>query len=358
LFDDTPGPFAPVVVEAGNQGIPVVGISEDDGLLIRDRLGAGPVDITWTDGVVHEPTSTGRGISDFSSYGLSPDLSLKPDLAAPGGWVRSTYPLEAGAYAVLSGTSMSSPHVAGACALLLQAKPRTPAQAVRSLLQNNADPERTFDPQGPFGPPPVIHQGAGLLQIDAAILATTTIEPAKIAVGESSAGPVTQTLAIKNNGTAAVTYDLSFVNALSVDGVSAPVTFVGPDATVTFSANPLSVAVGGTATVAATINPASFPELGQYGGYIRFTPQGGGKVHHVPFAGFVGSYSSIQVLTGGFPVLARLTGCLPLTGCTFDALNSGATFDLSADINQTPYFRVHLEHQVLELSLERAGPGT
>ncbi len=76
------------------------------------------------------PNPTANLISSFSSYGLAPDLSLKPDIGAPGGSINSTYPLELGGNANISGTSMASPHVAGAAALLLQAKPSTSAPQV------------------------------------------------------------------------------------------------------------------------------------------------------------------------------------------------------------------------------------
>jgi subtilisin family serine protease len=42
--------------------------------------------------------------------------TLLPDIGAPGGSIYSTYPLELGGHATLSGTSMASPHVAGAAA--------------------------------------------------------------------------------------------------------------------------------------------------------------------------------------------------------------------------------------------------
>jgi subtilisin family serine protease len=71
----------------------------------------------------------------FSSYG---DVSV--DLAAPGDYVFSTYKLFAGSiddYGWLSGTSMSSPHVAGAAGLLLGLQPTWTYQQVRDQILNN-----------------------------------------------------------------------------------------------------------------------------------------------------------------------------------------------------------------------------
>jgi subtilisin family serine protease len=324
---------------------PVVGISLADGNFIRAQ--STPVMMTWTDQQASFPSPTGGLISSFSSYGLSPDLALKPDLGAPGGNIYSSYPLELGGYSTLSGTSMSSPHVAGAVALLLQAKPNTSAQAVMGILQNSADPKPWWGaPTAPYLDQ-VGRQGAGMLDILEAILSTTKVSPSKIATGESQAGPFVQTLNIVNNAVTDVTYTLSYANALSVANTFAPSAYLS-NASVSFSAASVTVPAGGSASVTATINPATGPVGGQYGGYIVFTPQGGGQVYRVPFAGFVGDYQSIQVLAPtayGFPRL----GWTP-NGVAFGFASAGDIFTMQGfDI---PFFLVHLDHQSRTLRME------
>jgi minor extracellular serine protease Vpr len=346
IHNNAPGVFNGTLGEPLGNDIPVVGISMEAGLAIRTELSNSedPVEMTWTDQQEIFPNPTGGLISSFSSYGLSPDLALKPDIGAPGGSIYSTYPLESGGYATLGGTSMSSPHVAGAAALLLQAKPRTNSQIVRTILQNSAEPKVWSLNPGPGFLDHVHRQGAGMLQIDKAILATTRIEPGKISAGESEAGPYTQTLTIENNGKMPVTYDLSFTNALSTGGVITPGFFLS-NASVSFDKSSVTIAAGKKATVKATINPATAPVNGQYGGYIVFTPQGGGQTYRVPFAGFVGDYQGIQVLTGGFPLL----GWSP-NGVNFGLAGAGDVFTMEGfDI---PYFLVHFDHQARLFRME------
>jgi minor extracellular serine protease Vpr len=348
LYNNSAGRFSPTVAGTPAITIPVVAISDTEGALIDGRLAVGPVDMTWTDQFGTFLNPSGGLISSFSSYGLSPDLDLKPDIGAPGGLIRSTYPLESGGYATISGTSMSSPHVAGAVALLLEARPGTTPPEVRDILLNSADPKNWSLNPGIGLLDHVHRQGAGMLDIDDSILAATVITPSKIATGEGEAGAFVQTLTLQNSGASAVTYDLSYVNAVSTGGVITP-SFFGSNAFVSFSAASVSVPAGGTATVTATINPATGPVYGQYGGYIVFTPQGGGQVYRVPFAGFVGDYQGIQVLTptpNGFPWLAYLDGGF------YNQLVDTSDWTFTMQGNDFPYILVHFEHQVQVFEVE------
>jgi len=77
-------------------------------------------------------------IASFSSRGPSgcDDVSIKPEVAAPGVNIRSSY--NSGGYSSLSGTSMAGPHVAGVVALMRSANPDIDVQTVKQILMDTA----------------------------------------------------------------------------------------------------------------------------------------------------------------------------------------------------------------------------
>ena len=337
--------------------VPVVGISLADGNFIKAQ--AAPVTWTWTAEAASAPNPTGNLISGFSSFGLTADLNLKPNIGAPGGNIYSTYPLEAGGFATLSGTSMSSPHVAGAVALIKQARPGIKAGDMLGRLQNSADPKNWSGNPG-LGFLDFTHrQGAGMLDIMGTLNATTVVTPSQLALGESEAGPATRTLTVRNMGSSDVTYDLSHVTALATGpnnacgATTCPAsfnttgTFLAP-ATVGFSAPSVTVPAGGSASVDVTITAnASLVDRGIYGGYVVLTPQGGGATYRVPYAGFKGDYQSTQVLTptpNGFPWLAQLVGT------SYFNRPAGATYTMVGD--DIPFFLVHFDHHARRVMFE------
>jgi len=236
---------------------------------------------------------------------------------------------------------MSSPHVAGAAALYLQAHPGTNAQAMRALLQNSAEPAPWFGNPGLGFLDNVHRQGAGMLHIDRAVLATASVTPGKLSLGESQAGPSSQTLTLTNSDSSSVTYAITHMPALATGpNTFTPSFFVGPS-TVTFSATSVTVPAGGSATVTATISPnAALADKSLYGGYIVFTPDDEGQTLRVPFAGFKGDYQSIQVLAPtalGFPWLAKVVGA--------NLVKQGADASFNLTAGDFPTFVVHLDHQ-------------
>jgi minor extracellular serine protease Vpr len=372
IYNNVPGRISITVAGAEEPiGIPVVSISQAEGLLINDLIVVAPTTLTWTDieGIFENPTA--NLTSGFSSYGLTPDLQLKPDIGAPGGFIYSTIPLTQGGYATLSGTSMSSPYVAGAVALLLEARPGTTPMVVRDILQNSANPHLwSGNPELGFLEP-VHRQGAGMLDIPGAILSTTTVTPGKLSVGESEEGPFsgafTETLTIRNAGDSEVTYTLSHDMTCEGDGcpvvtfgdVYAPEFGVGP-ALVFFNPPQVTVPAGGSARVAVTIqaNPG-LPDRTIYGGYIVLTPEGNDQILRVPFAGFKGDYQSYEILTPtvfGLPAVTRLDQFNFDEGIPGPAIDDGHVFTLQE--GDLPLVLYHLNHHAQVFRLEILPLGT
>jgi minor extracellular serine protease Vpr len=348
LYNNVAGRINPTVAGTPAITIPVVAISDTEGLLINGRLAAGAVDLTWTNQLGSFASPDGGLIAGSSSYGLTYDLQVKPDIGAPGGQIYSTYPLEFGGFATISGTSMASPHVAGAAALLLQAAPTTPSQAVRTVFQNNAEPKPWSLNPGLGLLDHVQRQGAGMLRIDRAVLASTRVQPSRIAFGESESGAATHLLAVTNRAAHGVTYTPSFVNAVSTGPNSFVPSFFGSNASVSFGTPALFVPAGGSTTLAATISPATGPIGGIFGGHIVLTPDDGGQSVQVPFAGYVGDYQARQVLVptaNGFPWLARRSGT------SYANRPAGETYSM-VDADNIPYFAVHFDHGARRMRLD------
>jgi minor extracellular serine protease Vpr len=358
-----------------SRGIFGVGISQADGNTLR---GLPAPTATWTDDRIDVANPTAGLASSFTSFGLDAELALKPDIAAPGGLIRSTWPLEdieAAGYATISGTSMASPHVAGAAALFLQAHPGASPDAVKTALQNSADPTVWSGNPG-LGLPEFVHrQGAGLVDIDDAIEATTTVTPGKLSLGEggSAAAPKTATLTIANHGSGDVTYDLTHQVAPATAATFPPINAFGSFASVTFTPSSVTVPAGSSATVGIRLTPPT-AALRAYGGYLVVTPQGGGARLRVPYAGLSGDYQAIQVLAPGGCTLSPFPGIFKRggeTACTAPAPPAmpakldiavtrqpeGAVFNVE-DRTDRPVILYHRAHQSRRLEIRAVDVAT
>ena len=165
VYNNEPGML---YMQMDNYDLPSAFISQADGkYLVGLAEGQRKLTVSATSGSVDNPTS--GEMSDFSSWGVTPELTLKPDLTAPGGNIKSA--TTGGGYTTKSGTSMSAPFVSGAMALVKQyieqndlAPTETDkANLVSNLLMSTAD--LVMAGTAPYSPR---KQGAGSVNIAAA----------------------------------------------------------------------------------------------------------------------------------------------------------------------------------------------
>jgi subtilisin family serine protease len=215
-------------------------------------------------------------LASFSSRGPRPgDYAVKPDITAPG--VGIVAARAAGTalgdpvddmYTSLSGTSMATPHVAGAAAILKQQHPDWDAGVLKRALTSSA---KAFDEYS------VYEQGAGRVDLAAAIAQTTFADIGTIDFGrydwphDGTDPQVTRTVTYTNDSPEPVTLELS---ADASDGAGTP----APSGMFSLSTSTLTVPAQGSASADLTLNPnLGEPEL--FGGRLTASAPGGSTVH-------------------------------------------------------------------------------
>ncbi|MEL3972132.1 S8 family serine peptidase [Rossellomorea oryzaecorticis] len=157
--------------------VPTIKTTLADGQKLLAELEAGNDEISFNIAFNKDVDET---MADFSSRGpVTHTWMIKPDVSAPGVNIVSTFPGEG--YAALQGTSMSSPHVAGAAALLLQKNPEWETENVKAALMNTA--VDVIDPATGEG---YAHntQGAGSIRLVEALNTTTLVAPGSHSFGK------------------------------------------------------------------------------------------------------------------------------------------------------------------------------
>ncbi len=168
--------------------LPNVFISQADGQKMIEAAvdGEGTIEVLPITAETGVPSMYANQMSDFSCWGVTPDLQLMPDVTAPGGNIYSC--INDGGYGTMSGTSMACPHIAGMGALVLQYlhdvyPDLTDAQyhtIVESLIMCTAEP--ILDPDGILYSPR--KQGAGSANIYKAITSPVYLTSLQKATGE------------------------------------------------------------------------------------------------------------------------------------------------------------------------------
>lgn len=147
--------------------IPAVMIDRPSGADVRELLAAGDATVRLdVDSEMVIDEAWGGVMADFSSRGPSRLELLAPTLTAPGVNILAAGAGEADRYELMQGTSMASPHVTGAGALLTALHPDWSPSQIRSALALSADPETLVNGDGSSAG--VFDQGSGLMDVDAA----------------------------------------------------------------------------------------------------------------------------------------------------------------------------------------------
>ena len=325
-----------IIMNLTTQDVPAAFISQADG---QAMLAAADHHLTIAEGQVL-PQSTTYEASEFSSWGVSPDLRLKPEIAAPGGNVFSAIPN--GAYEQTSGTSMATPQMAGISAIVLQRVQSDPmfasmsarqkADVVQNLIMGTARPlTDAAQTSGALYSPR--KQGAGL--VDALAATTSSVYPTVVGAAEPSRpkadlGDGTKgwhfDVTLHNLGATPATYELSsqalseivdggFFTEHSSDwrGRGVEVTYSGA-ASASAEGATVTVPALGEATVGVDIVPGS--EFASYvadntpngtflDGFVRFASKADGQPDlAVPYLGFYGDWGKAPI----FDALASTGG--------------------------------------------------
>ncbi|MEU5693117.1 S8 family serine peptidase [Actinosynnema sp. NPDC020468] len=216
-------------------------------------------------------------LAEFSSRGpRHGDEAVKPEITAPGVAIAAAKaaggflgdPVDA-THVSMSGTSMATPHVAGAAAILAARHPDWDAAKLKAALVGSArpNPANTAD-----------EQGAGRLDVARADRTPASSAPAALAFGvarwpHADDTPITRTLRYRNDGTA----PLSLALTADVRGPAG-----GAPGLITFAPDHLTVPPGGVGEVTATATTSSALPDGRYSGAVVAT--GGDAVVRTPFA--------------------------------------------------------------------------
>jgi subtilisin family serine protease len=209
-----------------------------------------------------EINGTKRQHADFSSVGPTTiSLRLKPDVAAPGVNVLSS--VSGGGWAEFSGTSMASPHVAGAAALLRQRHPAWTVEQLKSaLVQSGVD---SVDERGRAAGPRF--QGGGVVALQRADRPLLFARPTAVSFGLIALGQeATQTVGLEDAGGGAGTWNVGRV------------VFGAPGGRVVRLTLPPTVTVPGELNVSASVGRNSAP--GDLDAYVEL--RRGADVRRVP----------------------------------------------------------------------------
>lgn len=274
-----------------------------------EALAANSYKIAFNNETDIRPNPEAGLLSDFSSWGLSADGELKPDLAAPGGAIYAA--INDNDYANMQGTSMASPHVAGAAVLVkqyLQAtyptkSPQEIEALVKHLLMSTAKAHVNKETTAYTSPR---QQGAGIIDTAAAI-STGLYLTGEDGYGSITLGNVEDTFSFTVTLHNITNEDktLNYSTQLTTDTVQNGLITLAPRLLAEIPGGKVTVKANSSTTVTINVDGSSFAEEltglmknGYYlEGFVRFTDVAdGGDIVSIPYVGFRGEFQNLAVL--------------------------------------------------------------
>ena len=219
-------------------------------------------------------------MAGFSSRGPTQDKDIKPDVVAPGvdvlssGYAAGPFPAPFTGFGSASGTSMATPHVAGAAALLLQMHPWWTPAMVKSALMSTAT-EDVFTTTARTTRAGVLDRGAGRIDLTKAGDPGLTFDQPSLSGRHMSAGQ-SKTLNVRatNIGGAADTWDVTTTETGSAATTA--------NFNITAGTSSLALAPSNSGTIPVTLESVAGAPAGNYEGSVVLVSRATGKRLHIP----------------------------------------------------------------------------
>jgi subtilisin family serine protease len=278
--------------------IPGVHVTYDDGVVLKVWLDAGTGHTAAIRGTALDIAATnGDVMASFSSRGPNPGAGdvLKPDVTAPGVDILAAFHDGAGAhpqFGVISGTSMSSPHAAGAAALLVALHPTWTPDEVRSALMTTALTAGLRKEDGTT-PADAFDIGAGRIDLSRAGKAGLVLDeaPADYAAANPGAGGDLRTLNVPSMGDNACdgfcTWTRTVKNARGSTVTWTASASASPGVTITVAPKTFTLAAGASRTVSVTADVSDAAAERWHFGRVDLTPNASSiPAAHLPVAAY------------------------------------------------------------------------
>ncbi|BDR59300.1 S8 family serine peptidase [Xylocopilactobacillus apicola] len=290
-----------------DETFPSLGVTTNDGKALVKAVNAAP-QATYTISIGKQKVASLNGgkMSSFTSWGPTNDLSFKPDITAPGGQILSL--ANKNSYKTMSGTSMATPFIAGATAILAESLKKEGlnlskdqlTKFAKTSLMNTAKPMLDVSSQGNLVSPR--QQGSGLIQLDKAVdnrvSATTPTGDSSFALKEIGQN-VDMTVTLTNRGDREVKYTFNDHGGpwTSNDQLNRKVNEMRiSKASLTTDSNTVVVPAHGTKNVVVHLTlPMDFPNQKFVEGYIGFDSESSPNLV-IPYLGFHGKWGQSPII--------------------------------------------------------------